>query len=135
MAWLEDDLAAMQDTQDASMLDTCDILTYTSTEGSVNDYGKPSPVTWESSGVSTECGFGYIRAVSSIEALDQVATMRTVLRLPLDSVVTTKDRIELTHRFGAEIASEYYKILGKIRRGPTCLTCDLALVTDGSDAG
>ena len=133
MAWLEDDLAAMQTTQDLSMLDTCDILTYTSRP--INAYGKPSPPTWVSSGVPTECGFGYIRSVSSIEAPDQVATMRTVLRLPLDSVVTTKDRIELTHRFGAEIASEYYKILGEIRRGPTCLTCDLALVTDGSDAG
>jgi len=127
------DLAQMQGVQVDSMMDTCDILTYTA--GAINAYGKPAPATWVSSGIPTECGFGYIRSTSSIEASDQVATMRTVLRLPLDSVVTTKDRIELTHRFGAEITSEYYKILGKIRRGPTCLTCDLALVTDGSDAG
>jgi len=132
MAWLDDDLAGMRITQDLSMLDLCDIMTYTA--GAINDYGKPVPATWVSSG-TTECGFGYIRNVNSAEAPDQVATMRTVLRLPLDSVVTTRDRIELMSRFGEEITSEFYRILGEIRRGPTCLTCDLAMVTDGSDAG
>ena len=136
MTWLSDDLADMQETQEASMLDTCDILTYTA--GAINEYGKPAPASWVSSGIPTECGFGYMQSiggVSSYEAPDQVATMRTVLRLPLDSVVTRKDRIELTRRFGSDITPEYYHILGEIRRGPTCLTCDLALVTDGSNAG
>ena len=59
--------------------------------------------------------------------------MRTAIRLPLDTVVTAKDRIQITQRFGVEITSLTYKILGAIRRGPSGLTMNVALVTDGSD--
>ena len=123
------DLAQMQDVQVDSMMDTCDVLTYTA--GAINAYGKPSPATYVSSG-AIACGVGYIRSASSAEARDQVSTLRVQVRLPLDTTVTGKDRIEVQKRLGADITAITYGILGEIRRGPSCLTCDVFQITDGS---
>lgn len=123
------DLAQMEDVQEDVMMDTCDVLTYTA--GDTNAYGKPEPATYASSG-AIACGVGYIRSAFSQEARDQVSTLRVQVRLPLDTTVTGKDRIEVQKRFGVDITTVTYGILGEIRRGPSCLTCDVFQITDGS---
>lgn len=128
---LAEDLALMQETQQAAMMDTGDVLTYT--PGDINSYGKQEPATYVSSGIPTECGIGYIASTSSREASGEVPTIRTVVRLPLDTTVTGKDRLQVQERFGVAITPITYGILGEIRRGPSCLSCDVFLITDGSD--
>ena len=113
------------------MMDACYVMTYQA--AALNRYGKPEPARYESSVNTVACGLGYTQS-SSTEHRDEVSTMRTAIRLPLDTLVTAKDRVKVIRRFGSALSQVgTYKVLGAIRRGPSGLTMNVALVTDGSD--
>lgn len=124
-------LSRMQATQQAHLMDTCQVLLRL--PGTTDDYGYPAK-SWEAS-ITTSCGF---KPVSPKEALGQteVPLFDATLRLPiaLYGTVTNLDRIKVTYRHGVALASpETFAIVGQPARGPSGLVVKLKRITDGSD--
>ena len=123
-----DELAAVQQTQNEYMPDTCQILTR-GTSGS-DPYGKPIP-TW-TAGADVSCGFGTISS-RDVMAGTQVPLAEARLRLPLTATFTNLDRIRITKRYDAALsASEDFEIVGPARRGPSCFVVLLKRVTNAT---
>lgn len=125
------DLAAMRAVQETAMMDTCVVLSYS--DGATDDYGKPQLTHLPNAAIA--CGVRYLQRnyARSGEAMDDVGLFATSIRIPLETPLTNKDRIKVTHRFGEALdAAVVYEIAGEIRRGPTCLTVEVRKVTDGS---
>lgn len=126
------DLSGMREVQQDAMMDTCRILAYQA--GATNDYGSPSPVWF--AGAAVSCGVRYLKGndAQSGEGMDEVGLFSTAIRLPLELTFDVRDRIRVTDRFGEPLDEELtYEIVGEPRRGPTCWTVDVRLITDGSD--
>jgi hypothetical protein len=121
-----DDLAGMQATQTAAMLDRCEIWTFAA--GAVDAYGRPAP-GWVRHGESV-CGFD--PRPGGREALGgaQAPLYDARLRLPLDTVIDRLARVRVTQRFGvAQGAPRTYELTGEPAAGPSGLVCRLQLVT------
>jgi hypothetical protein len=105
--------------------DTCQVCTYTDSDGDSWGYGQPTYTAQ----AAISCGF---KPASVREVMDsgQVAMTVAQLRLPVDTEVTALDRIRLTHRHGAELDdAEVYAIKG-IKRGPSGLVLELETCTE-----
>lgn len=127
MALSADELAAMQETQEAHMMDACYLLRYVA--GALDDYGKPTVVPGNDL-VEIPCGY----SSKSREVMDdaQVVLTDAVVRLPIDTVIDARDRIQVIRRHGEAIAPQTFEIIGEPQRGPSGLVLNLRLVTDGS---
>jgi hypothetical protein len=109
------------------MQDTCKVLAYSAT---ADDYGLP--VVTFTPGAAIACGFDP-QASREVQEGSHVAVVDGRLRLPLGTAVTSKDRIQVTHRFGEALSSpETYSIIGEPERGPTGLVLNLRTATDGT---
>jgi hypothetical protein len=65
----------------------------------------------------------------------EVVLTDAVLRLPIDSVVTNVDRVQVTHRYGEMLLTPWtFAVIGMPRRGPSGLLLNLRLVTFGAGA-
>jgi hypothetical protein len=126
------ELATFQGTQESAMHDTCVILTATVT---TDRYGKPVKTTY-AAGPEIPCGFrqgGQAGAgTNEVMAETEVVTADAVLRLAVDTVITSRDRVVVTHRYGVAVPLQAYGVLGQPARGPSALLVELELVTDGS---
>ena len=113
--FVSSDLAGMQATQTAHMLDTCRRLVFTS---AADDYGEMVP-TWTEAATDIECGLeqtpGSERGRADMTTLTWDATMR----LPIGTSIDAKDRLKVTKRFGVAITAIEYGIAGPIQRGPS----------------
>ena len=121
----------MQATQDSAMLDTCVLLTHS--EGETDEYGISEDAFSASNPLS--CGFNDTPGGSFREVMQdaQVVMIDAQLRLPIDTDVSHRDRIKITHRYGEPLASApVFEIVGVPHRGPSGLLLKLRLVTDGS---
>jgi hypothetical protein len=127
LAFSAGELAAMQATQEAHMMDTCVIQVFTA--GARNAAGIKAVSYVDGSAIA--CGF-HIKTVADQLEATKVKTTKPELRLPLATVVTGKDRIKLTHRYGVAITAEIYQIVGEPKRGPSGLVLELERVTDGT---
>ena len=121
------DLAFMQETQQITLHDTCLILAYT--VGTLNAYGKPA-ITY-SAGTAVACGWK--PETKEVMQDTQVPAWDGRLRLPTGTAVGNKDRIRLTHRYGATLApAQDYEIIGNPEQGPSGIVLRLKSVMDGS---
>ena len=117
------DLTQMQAVQDASMIDTCIIMTVTSTAGT---YGGQKTSTSDSA--ATPCGLSFNTARRMDAARGPLASVDAVLRLPLATVVNATSQIRITHRNGVAITPQTYTIEGPVMPGRTCLIVGLKRV-------
>ena len=116
----------MQATFDASMPDTCHIVTRT--PGPVDDYGNPT-VTWTEGTTDVACGLD-MRNSYEVLASTQVLVYDARLRLPIATVITNLDRIKITKRYGATLATALlYEVIGPPRQGPSGIVVDLRTAT------
>jgi hypothetical protein len=126
------ELETFQGTQESAMHDTCVILTSTIT---TDRYGKP--VETFASGPPIPCGFrqGGQTGAGTDEVMQEteVVTADAVLRLAITTIITPRDRIVVTHRYGVAVPLEAYTVLGQPARGSSALVVKLELVTDGSE--
>ena len=121
------ELASMQGTQEAHMMDSCTIDVYTN--AGTDTFGNPNP-SWVA-GSPIFCGF---QATKTDEALDEsnVPTIDATVRLPIGTSINPKNRITITKRHGVTVTARHYEIVGEPKRGPSGLVLELKAVTDGS---
>lgn len=120
------DLAMMQVTQQAHMMDTCRLLTFGT--GPVDEYGVTRPLYTE--GGDLACGF-YFGSGRRAEATgSQVPLSDAVLRLPLGTAIKQTDRVRLIARFGIALTiPENFEVVGQPMQGPSGLTVRINRVT------
>ncbi len=119
------ELTRMQATQETAMQDTCQILTYANS--GADAYGIPTPSY--TAGAALACGFEPLNP-SEAHGTAEVPLLDGRFRLPVDTVIRSKDRIELTHRYGEALAaSQLYELSGPVKRGPSGLVVGVKLVT------
>lgn len=121
------DLASMQATQSAHMMDTCQRLVFTDT-GLFDEYNKPL-VTYVN-GVTLACGVDFSSSKRELLGETQVPGDRTLLRLPFGTVINGHDRVRITHRFGQAITPLLYELLADPTSGPSGLVAPIGLVTN-----
>lgn len=111
--------ARMAATQESAMLDTCRLISRTESSAT-DDYGKP--IMTETVVVSP-CGLN-LKASQEFDNA-QARVYDAQLRLPLDTILSNIDVIEITHRFGEPVDVLRYEVIGDTRRGPSGLLVDL----------
>jgi hypothetical protein len=124
------ELAQMQAVQQESMIDTCVIVTTTTTAGA---YGGQQVSTADSE--PTPCGLSFNTAagMSSRRISAErgpLASVDAVLRLPLaaGAVLNATSQIRITGRNGAACTPQTYTIEGPVMPGRTCLIVGLKRV-------
>lgn len=117
------ELAKMQTTQVESLMDTCVIMTYTQ---ALDDYG--AEVTTWPDGATVDCGLNMTPSRESRQADMNVERIDATIRLPLNTVVKSSDKIRITHRFGVAITALVFEVIGAVRRGPSGLQIDLQAI-------
>ena len=120
------ELAAMQSTQVAAMLDRCRVLTPSQTTG---EFGQES-ISY-TPGDEIPCGFeaGTAARGGSVAGLVVELSARLRLRLTDGAAVTPDYRIELTQRQGGVLnTAETYEVVGWPKRGPTAFVVEVRRV-------
>jgi hypothetical protein len=128
------ELSSMQATQVAAMMDCCDIMTHT--PGAADERGLPA-VTYPVSATGVPCGFEHSKTdrefMGATRAGTQVPTYDGSLRLPINTVITERDRVRITARFGVtETTPTIYEVVGLPRKGPSGLYVRLNKLTFGA---
>lgn len=108
------ELSGMARTQEGAMMDSCLIFAHSS--GALNAYGKKADVY--AAGVASICGFD---ATGSGEVLQgtEVLTIDAAIRLPVDTVIDDRDRIQVTKRFGKPVTPIMFDVVGLPEMGPS----------------
>lgn len=121
-----DQLASMQAKQKEMMQDTCRIQTYA--DGVTNEYGKPTP-KWTEREIDIPCGVSFSNRQWESQGTEE-SLIERVIRLPMDTIISQKDRVRVTHRFGVALTSpEVYEVLGEAIRGASGLRVNVRRVT------
>jgi len=108
------------------MQDICEILSFSSV---TDTYGNPRPRY--TAGASVACGFQHVRPREVLDT-EEFAMIDAKLRLPIETEITTHDRIRMTTRFGESLtAAEVYEIVGPVMRGPSGIVLLLKAATSG----
>lgn len=111
------ELAAMADTADESMMDTCIIQTATVTADAVGG----TSITWTDS-TAIACGVQFTseRRQESIEVAGTRYDVDATIRVSLDVTVQPTNRVKVTKRYGQTLATAWtFEVLGVARRGPS----------------
>lgn len=123
------ELTQMQAVQDASMIDTCVIVTVTTTTGA---YGGQQTATQESA--ATRCGLSFSSGAGGPTARQinaqrgPLGAVDAVLRLPLATVIDATSQVRITHRNGVAVTAQTYQVEGPVMPGRTCLIVGLKRV-------
>lgn len=117
------DLAQMQAVQEASMIDTCVIVTTVTTTGA---YGGQQQTTSESDPI--KCGLSFNTARRMDAGRGPLGAVDAVLRLPAAAVLNSTAQIKVTSRNGVAITPQTYTIEGPVMPGRTCLIVGLKRV-------
>lgn len=120
------ELARFKVTQLESLLDTCVVLVYSSTEDEFN-----LPAVTYTPGAPLSCGYD---PSSSREVQDsgQVVITDGLIRLPAGTAITHLDRIQLTHRAGQALATPItFDVVGQVAPGPSGLVVEVEEVAGG----
>ena len=119
------ELVALEADQLAHMMDICTIGVYRAVP---DGYGIPTPTY--TAGNSINCGLNE-QVRQEVQSRGEVVMVDAVLRLPVGTVIDSRDRITITHRLGSELAFKpIYNIVGAPRLGASGLLLNLALVTE-----
>lgn len=119
------EIALLREEAEASMRDKCRIGTAAVAEGN-----NPTDESWSYSDTEIACGFDASRS-KEVHDGSQATLTDAVLRLPIASVITGKNRVRVTERNGEDV-SEDYAVIGEPRRGLTALVVGLRRVVGGS---
>lgn len=116
------ELAKMQAVQQESMIDTCVIVTVTTTAGA---YGGQQQSTSDSQ--AYQCGLSFNTARRMDAQRGSLGTVDAVLRLPhaAAAVLNATSQIRITGRNGIACTPVTYTIDGPIMPGRTCLIVGL----------
>jgi len=120
------ELAGLQAVQEAAMQDTCIRLVYA--DGGLDDYGMPLPALYTTA-ETLACGVNENPRKEWSPGGTQVALMDAQVRLPINTQLDPRDRIQITKRFGVGVDPRTYEVLGLPRRGPSGLVVDMRRVT------
>lgn len=124
------DLANMQETQNAAMLDKCVILSFV--EGNTDQYGYEMPTYIE--GPLTACGLSFAHREAEAD-YSQKPLADATLRLPYSTQIKTSDRVRVTHRFGIAEPNPYtYEIVGLPLFGPSGVFVRLRRITNEAES-
>lgn len=119
------DVAMMRGIQADLYHDTCKIGVHTE---AANSYGEPVP-TW-TYGTSLSCGFGPTGGRESNRDDGTILVTDAAVRLPLDTTITTKDKVQITHRHGEELDTALiFGVAALPKRGPSGLVVLLKAVS------
>ena len=126
------ELTRMQGTQDSAMQDTCNILTYSTTEVDAPDaYGLPANKHMVE--VPSVCGYKSL-SPREVQERGYVPAVQAVLRLPIDTEIDERNRIRITYRYAEQLdVSLLFDVEGPILRGPSGIRIMLRNIDDGSD--
>ncbi|HHY54109.1 MAG TPA: hypothetical protein GYA08_01605 [Chloroflexi bacterium] len=120
------ELASMQSTQAAAMMDACKLLAPMAVDG---DFGQES-ISY-TAGSEIPCGFepGTAARGGSVAGLVVELSARLRLRLSDGAAVTPDHRIEVTKRLGTTLSpTEVYQVVGWPKRGATCFVVEVRRV-------
>lgn len=107
------------------MQDTCRILAYSA---SSDGYGNPDPSY--TPGAATPCGVEHVDP-REVAGTGEVPLIDARIRLPLETALDERDRIQVTHRYGEELTSaQVFEIAGPVKRGPSGLVVEARLADD-----
>ena len=120
------ELGAMQTSAAESMMNTCKVGVWSTT--GQDAAGQPVEVwTYGSAitcGLNPKGGREVNSGAGAVAGAEPILTDATV-RLPIATSVDRRDRIKVTHRFGAAITEQVFEIVQEPRRGPSGLQLDL----------
>lgn len=117
------ELASMQSTQAAAMMDACKLLAPTKTTG---DFGQHGATYTEGSEIA--CGFESPTAQrgGTLAGVEVILNARMRLSLTNGASVTPDTVIKVTKRLNTALATaEYYRVAGWPRQGPTAFVIEL----------
>lgn len=121
------ELAGMQRTQQGAMMDLCRIADYAA--GAGNAYGQ-KPAVYTNRGQATICGYDPT-ATGEVLQGSEVVTIDAALRLPVDTVIDSRDRVTLLERFGAALVVPLtFDVIGNPEQGPSGLVVKLRRIHD-----
>ena len=127
-AFTNSELSAMRQTQTSAMMDTCVVLIHGS--GAIDAYGNPS--AGYSEGSPVRCGY-HPGSSREVQQGNETVLVDATLRLPVGTVINSRDRVRLTHRFGEVLATPLlFDVMGQPAQGPSGLLVNLRRVTDES---
>ena len=119
------ELVRMRAVQDGAMQDTCRVLAYSSTPDAYNN-----PEATYTPGPEISCGLEMV-SPDEVQASGHVPLIDALIRLPIDTILDERDRIQVTKQYGETLDTALtFEIVGPARRGPSGLYLDLKLVTD-----
>lgn len=111
-----DELTMMRAAQAGHMLDTCYLQVYSA---SINSFGEPV-VTYTEAASSTTCGLDMRPGSERHEPDKSVTEYDAIIRLPITTSVTVRDRIRVSARFAEALGSPIvFSVVGPIQRGPS----------------
>jgi len=119
------DLAGIRAAYEDEMGDTCVVLAYSETQDAVG-----AVVPGYAAGAALACLFSPVSSAEQHRADGTLAVVVARLRLPVGTAITRRDRVQLTQRFGVDLASPLtYEIEGAPYETLGFLHCDLREVT------
>ena len=110
------DLAAMRETQSAAMHDTGRVLAYTA--GVRDEFGAYSAVTYTAQ-TAISCGIEMKPGSERYGAERITVNYDAILRMPLDTAITERDRFEVLTRYGETVDALVYEVAAPVQRGPS----------------
>lgn len=113
------DLANMRLAHTDRLQDSCYLQALTATP---DGYGDPVR-SWANTGSEIPCGLEMRATLSSNSELREtdktVVSTEAILRLPVGTVVTETQRVNVTKRHGESITAIVFNIISPIQRGPS----------------
>lgn len=123
------ELSGMRATQEGAMMDSCLVLAYS--PGAPDSFGGLSNPTY-TPGDPIPCGYNpTVKSGNRESVLENKTVLGTnaELRLPVDTVIGPRDRVQITHRHGEALGSPItLEVAGPIKRGPSGLVVDVKKV-------
>jgi hypothetical protein len=127
LAFSTAELAEMRTAQQAHMMDTAVVQTFSAS--TADSWGIPADSY--SDGSAVYCGFNNKAGIET-QGEGEVVQYDATVRLPIGTAVTESDRIKITKRHGTTLSTPLIFEIVRLRRGPSGLLLELEQVTDGS---
>lgn len=121
-----EELDRLQSNQASSLMDAGKIYTYS--DGATDSYGLPAPSYTAGSAIA--CGYKS-RSTREVQQGNETITVDAELRLTHGTTITSKDRFELTKRYGEALSPTLmFYVIGLPAIGPSGVVVNLKRVTD-----
>lgn len=118
-------LSHFRERQALSLMDTCRILTYSSSQDDFNQ----AVASYTEIATDVPCGLDMRPGNERQRDNDIIVSYDATIRLALTVSITEKDRIKVTERYGEAITAITFDIVSPIQRGPSGIRLQLRKVT------